>query len=1385
MHAERDYLIKRVFPQLSEWCELRRLRLVDIDLRWGVTEKDSKNKNTIKVYLDRIDDCRPFFVCFLGQRRGWVPPKDGISSATYDEFPILKERYAGGSSATELEIIHALLDPLRRGKQPVPNKPGEYYEPAKYAFFFLREDSYLKDIPEKPPELRNTFTNGNADDDQELEKWRTEKIPATGRPGHAYTAHWNPDLNTPELGIPGRLTDFQCQSFPLDQVILEDLQQAIAARYPDHGESDEMTDLQKEIDQQGQFLFVSSEEFISRGNDFKELDEYILGPSNQIFVLTAPAGTGKSILLAKWIDHYRNDSQNQKPGETVHYRFIGRSNHSTTVNSLLHFLVRELKEMAGKIGIDIPEDPQKLRQEWLRLLESAGKQGKTILVLDALNQLESGLADLAWLPYELPRNVKLIVSFKRGNPEAEELYQQLAGKVQHLDVRPFKDPDDRNKLVKTYLSQYLKDLDEPHIKKLISSPGAENPLFLKVILSELRVFGAYDNLGEKIRTDFGETPVSAFEGLLRRLENDPAYSPIDPQKAVPLLFGLLAHARKGLSREELIGLFIHALEMEDNDSNRQMASDSVYLYLRQLRSYLSSREGRFDFFFESFKQAALACYRNEAGNLPTRTGFDWHKLLADYFSAQSQKAQCNIHSLEEVPYHLAESQQYERLADLLCSIPYLDARSRLGDLYELIEDYNLLPPQYQNIASQYSNLLRKHAQRLSKHRGLLFTIIQHEGFPEALLQANALTQGNQWLRPWLHLEPLPIPSSGESDASRGKLNLLTQCALEAPVASAIAADRSITLFVKRIGQIGIIDLERGLELPQVINLRLIRPTALYCSADAKYIAIAFENGQADVLNLDFNSAGSMTGQRNVATLEYQVPEFGGPGMGFIDYDLWYQQNSGVIARFSPAQEIKEFYQQEIPREIAGGELSGVVSPSGHLVFLIRHTGGTWIVSVGQAEGFASLFLPGLDIEDHCACGERFAVAFNKRKMIVFKTEAGNINIVDDIPLSETTSCLSWTGRELVWVSKTNRLYNYLPGVATSLHLIEGIGPEFSGSQQLHARPDGKFDLVSALSAVRFSIISSKGSKSLPVHAVFQIEEAPSFFAVQENENGTWLFDSRSGSVTLIDNQDRPSVFLFNKDGFNNVLAVRTFLGRAVWVDPGKQKAEWVTRIPPNTTSVAGDPFAGFWLTDSSGRIYFLSHDKECRMICETGFEDIGQSRVLCVQNLLIWSGTCMTQTRFGTDTIATMVFFNISKGGNVTNRSERLFPIEDGPLIAMAYDPSQERLLSLWGDGRHIKIGSPKEYTEHDEKDVSLKGVDASVLEARFTRDGSGIYLLCNNGTLFRLDGLTYKVQTVFSASTSISGLAQGGQWTRSQILIGNGSLLFSCEFEGARHVVS
>ena len=67
MHAERDYLIKKVFPELEEWCEKHKIHLSNIDLRWGVPEDVSNNNSTIEKCLLNIDKSRPFFLCFLGQ----------------------------------------------------------------------------------------------------------------------------------------------------------------------------------------------------------------------------------------------------------------------------------------------------------------------------------------------------------------------------------------------------------------------------------------------------------------------------------------------------------------------------------------------------------------------------------------------------------------------------------------------------------------------------------------------------------------------------------------------------------------------------------------------------------------------------------------------------------------------------------------------------------------------------------------------------------------------------------------------------------------------------------------------------------------------------------------------------------------------------------------------------------------------------------------------------------------------------------------------------------------------------------------------------------------------------------------------------------------------
>lgn len=757
MHADRDYLVKRVFPELQDWCERHKLRLVEIDLRWGVTEQDAAhNKNVVKVCLSRIDDCRPFFLCFLGQRRGWVPKEEDVSAATFEAFPDLRS-VVGASSVTEMEVLHALISPLHHSLPRDTAKPAEYYEPAKYAFFYLRDPSYLGQLPADPPMLRETYTNEAVEDegeraehDRELKKWR-EDIASGSRPSHSYEAKWDPNAATPELTLPlqcpstepahierwqrqwqkagmtapgldlednpveagkarefnsrmssGRLVDFECEGARLSKIIIKELQEAIAARYPAHSEVGREDELQREIDQQEQFLFTGSEGFIERDGDFAELDDYAESDSNGLFVVTAPGGMGKSTLLANWVDRYRRRIEG-RTDHSIHFRFIGQSDGTTTIYSMLRLLLSEIKEVAHKLDQEIPLEPTELRNEWPALLEAIGAHGKTVIVIDALNQLESGLSDVSWLPRQLPHNIKLIVSFKRGDPAAEQLYERLSegGQVELVEVNPFGGLDDRRRLVRAYLSQYLKELDAAHLETLINLHGAENPLYLKVVLSELRVFGAYSNLAAKIHSDFGDTPVSAFVRVLERLENDPAYSPIDPKQAVSLLFGLLAHARRGLSVDELTSLLIRALGLDDTEEGREAAGDTVNLFLRQVRSSLARREGRYDFLFESFKIAAQQCYvvKGNTETISRRSYREWHQCLASYFASLPtwQEAAPSFEAarqparrkVAELPHHLIQAQQWHSVEETLCDLDFIEAKCAAGMAVDLVADYHL------------------------------------------------------------------------------------------------------------------------------------------------------------------------------------------------------------------------------------------------------------------------------------------------------------------------------------------------------------------------------------------------------------------------------------------------------------------------------------------------------------------------------------------------------------------------------------------------------------------------------------------------------------------------------------------------------------------------
>src|SRR5712672_879049 len=130
MHAERDHLVKVVFPALRERLEAHRVHLIDIDLRWGVTREQAENDQVLDLCLRQIDDCRPFFIGILGERYGWVP-QNLPAEAVLGSYGWLQHHT--GKSVTELEILHGVLnDAEMRGR----------------AFFYFRDPAAVVGIPE-------------------------------------------------------------------------------------------------------------------------------------------------------------------------------------------------------------------------------------------------------------------------------------------------------------------------------------------------------------------------------------------------------------------------------------------------------------------------------------------------------------------------------------------------------------------------------------------------------------------------------------------------------------------------------------------------------------------------------------------------------------------------------------------------------------------------------------------------------------------------------------------------------------------------------------------------------------------------------------------------------------------------------------------------------------------------------------------------------------------------------------------------------------------------------------------------------------------------------------------------------------------------------------
>ena len=575
MHAERDLLVRMIFPELRERCARRCIHLVDIDLRWGVPEEVVARGGVLDVCLGEIERCRPFFLGILGERYGTLADLSLLDPAT--PYTWLRTRGAG-HSITAIEIYQGVLNDPRA---------------AGHAFFYFRDRSFIAQLPAG---VQPAFTSESPEHAGKLASLK-DAIRKTDFPVFEnYPCRYSDAAGRPQLE---GLDKF-------GERVLEDLWTGITKEFPE--ETAESDPLAAERANHEAFAEQRLIRFHGRTEALARLREYAAGDDPRPCVVMGEPGSGKSTVLAARV----RQLSEEMPDARVLSHFIGASPASATLENMLRRLAEELLRILGQERI-LPSDVGELGRTLAELLRDSVRRQRTILVVDGINQLADGgqAGAFGWFPPVLPPGLRVLVGAHEGPPldamlrRAPNLFTVMLGPLPQST---------RKDIVSASFQEFRKELPDSLLKLLVEKKDAGNPLYLKVACEELRLHGDHI-IADKVK-DLKDSLPELFNAVLDRIELDHG------KEIVTRAFTFLACAPHGLLETELLDL----LRPADEPQLPRVIWARLYHSLRPYLSAGEGAEGLITFFHNQFREAVERRYTTDV-NVCRAT----HATLSTYF----------------------------------------------------------------------------------------------------------------------------------------------------------------------------------------------------------------------------------------------------------------------------------------------------------------------------------------------------------------------------------------------------------------------------------------------------------------------------------------------------------------------------------------------------------------------------------------------------------------------------------------------------------------------------------------------------------------------------------------------------------------------------------
>ncbi|XP_067906406.1 putative tetratricopeptide repeat protein 41 isoform X2 [Heterodontus francisci] len=517
---ERNYLENYIFPRLSKLCNTRRSYFKVLDTQWTPLEgrhHQNTDSHQLKVSLDFINKCSPFFICMLGQKYGEYCPPDAegfpasgtdmealsklernIYIAARNGYSWLLQEGYQNCSLLELEIIEAAI----------LNDSG-------ISFFYFRDSRYADDILLKVPEdewgmVERKYNSKDHYDEQKIRELK-EKIVNKGLPVRIFRtieelgeAVWKDCCNVIDNLYPMDLVPLQTDhesylelcyheafSQRYCQVFVETAETWKVFGILDTFAHSSQHDVQVEVNS-GLAEFKRTSVLSTIKPSPKPVFQY-----KSVLLLCGEKGCGKSTVICNWLKYLMQ----KNPSVLVITHFVGSSSASHDIMSFLRRCTLKLRhEYFG--AEDYPNafsaNPtdiwmfQMIREAFIAAIGLK----PCVLVLDGADKLTGthGLSaqqvkEFSWLPQPLPAQCKLIVSTASSNLSYKSLSKREDVEVMQLSNRS----DYKIHIFKKHLAMPYKEISESQIQNIMSRKLSSLPLILVILANELRVCGAFRN----------------------------------------------------------------------------------------------------------------------------------------------------------------------------------------------------------------------------------------------------------------------------------------------------------------------------------------------------------------------------------------------------------------------------------------------------------------------------------------------------------------------------------------------------------------------------------------------------------------------------------------------------------------------------------------------------------------------------------------------------------------------------------------------------------------------------------------------------------------------------------------------------------------------------